>query len=100
MLYYTTLSCFTKFIKLLIRMLQKGFLKPKETEKTTRAAKRNRMLFFLGLLLIIFALIYMMGHSLVRSDVIVGLCMLIAGFCIASVSMWMKFFSQNKKTKR
>ena len=80
-------------------MLQKGFLKPQETEKTARIAKRSRMLFFSGIFIIIFALIYLMAHSLTHSGIIVGICMLIVGFCVVSASIWMNFFSQNKRRK-
>ena len=80
-------------------MLERGFLKHQESKEDIQALKRRRIFFFAGVFFIFFALIYMMIHIPVRDGFIVGISMLIIGFCMISVSMWMNFFAQNKRRK-
>ena len=81
-------------------MLQKGFLKSRETKETLRAAKRSRMFFITGTVVVLFSLIYTMLHHSGRIGFITGVCLLIVGFCMISVSMWMNFITQNKHRRR
>jgi len=80
-------------------MLERGFLKHQESEEENRAKKKRRILFFSGAFFILFALIYLMTHSHIRTGFIVGIFTLIIGFSMLSVSMWMNFFEQKKQRK-
>ena len=78
-------------------MLQKGFLKPKEDPKKSGALNRGRVFLFAGIMVIFFSLIYIMTNQ--QQTVLSikgGLYVLIVGFCLALVGMWMNFFAQNK----
>ena len=79
-------------------MLQRGFLKPRETEQNTRAVKRNRMFFFAGIFMILAGFLALVLHMQQGQggNSPAGLILLIAGFLLMSVSMWLNFFTQNK----
>ena len=79
-------------------MLERGFLKHREKEDI-RAMKRRRMLFLSGVFFILFALIYLMIHIQTHAGFIVGISMLIIGFCMISVSMWMNLLTQKNDRK-
>ena len=83
-------------------MLQKGFLKPCETEENARTLKRSRMFFFVGIFAILSGfLVFMIRMKQEQEEIsIVWLVLLIAGFFLISVSMWMNFFAQKKKRRR
>jgi len=82
-------------------MLQKGFLKPKEDPKNARALKRSRTLLLAGVVLIVFAVFYMMANLQKESlSITVWLSVMIVGFCLAVVGLWMGFFAQNKNRRR
>ena len=87
-------------------MLQKGFLKPKEEPENTRAVKKSRIFFIVGVLVILVALICMM--SLQRPDEsfsdqfsymkMSGMAMF-AGIVLVFIGLWINFFAQNRKYK-
>ena len=81
-------------------MLQKGFLTPKEDSKNARIIKKSRMLLLAGVVLIVGAMICMMTN-LQQTGLFaaVWLIVIIIGFCLASVGLWMNFFAQSKKHK-
>jgi len=81
-------------------MLERGFLKHLESKEDFLATRRRRILFAVGVFFILFALIYMMFHIQIRAGFIVGVSMLIIGFCMISVSMWMNFFAQKDQRKK
>ena len=81
-------------------MLQKGFLKPKEDSKNARIVKKSRMLLLAGVVLIVGAMICMMTNlQQIGSLTTVWLVVMIIGFCLTSVGLWMNFFAQTKKYK-
>jgi len=81
-------------------MLQKGFLKSKEEPKNSSALKRGWALIFAGVIVIFLSLIYIMTNL---QQTILSLkgwsFVLIVGFCLAFVGVWMNFFAQNKKRR-
>ena len=77
-------------------MLQKGFLKPKETEEQSRAIKKSRLFLFAGIVMALCSLIYTMSNIFERTSLFIGASMLIAGFCLITASIWLNFFTQNK----
>jgi drug/metabolite transporter (DMT)-like permease len=82
-------------------MLEKGFLKPTGKEETSRAVKRSRMFFVVGIFMVLagfLALIVRMQQGQVEIS-IVWLILLITGFLLISISMWMNFFAQNMKRR-
>ena len=83
-------------------MLQKGFLTSREAEENTRAVKRSRMFLIVGVLMILggfFLLLGQMKHGQEELS-IAWLILVVTGFCLISVSMWMNFFRQKKNRRR
>ena len=79
-------------------MLQKGFLKPRETDENTRAKKIIRMFFFIGIFFVLSGFLHVMVRIKQEGPIsILCLILLIIGFLLISVSMWVNFFSQKKK---
>ena len=80
-------------------MLQKGFLKSQtKKEPKTSAAKTSRLLLFLGVIIVLSAIFYMMTN-IQQADTFmnVWLSAMIAGFCLVFISIWMSFFARYKK---
>ena len=83
-------------------MLQKGFLKSPEKEKTTRTVKRSRMFFFAGVCTILLGFLVLMTRMQQGEEQIsiAWLILLVAGFFLISVSLWMNFFAKNRSRRR
>jgi len=83
-------------------MLQRGFLKPQGKEENARAVKRSRMLMIVGIFLILSGfLVLMLRMQQGQQEIsMVWLILVVAGFLLISVSMWMNFFTQNKNRRR
>jgi len=86
-------------------MLQKGFLKPKENSKNSRVIKKNRVIFIVGVVVILSALMMMLFlrtdesfTSQLSSVRIIGIVMIV-GIVLVSVGFWMNFFEQNKNRR-
>ena len=76
-------------------MLQKGFLKPQESKEDNRALKRRRVFFFGGIGVVFFSFIALMINNFHQ----VWVYVMMIGFCLFFISLWMNFFAQrNKKT--
>jgi len=81
-------------------MLEKGFLKSKEDPKNAGALKKGRLFLFAGVMVMFLSLIYVMTN--LQQSVLsikIWLCVLIVGFCLALVGLWMNFFAQNKNRR-
>ena len=83
-------------------MLQRGFLKSEEKEENARAVKRSRMLMIVGIFMILSGfLVLMLRMQQGQQEIsMVWLIFLVAGFLLITISMWMNFFTQNKKRRR
>ena len=79
-------------------MLQKGFLKPQQKKELSSITKLSRLFLFLGVLIVLSAMFYMM-MNIQQADTFISvwLSVMIFGFCLVFVSIWMSFFSRNKK---
>ena len=77
-------------------MLQKGFLKPQESKEDSRALKMRRAFLIGGIGGVLFSFIALMMSNLHRFWIFV----MIVGFGLIFISMWMNFLVQykNKKT--
>jgi len=74
-------------------MLQKGFLKSKEDTKNAGSLKRGRLFLFVGIAVVVLGMIFMMTNM----KFFMGwMFMIIIGFCLAFVGLWMNFFEQKK----
>ncbi|MDR1172968.1 MAG: hypothetical protein LBL24_10980 [Bacteroidales bacterium] len=81
-------------------MLQKGFLKPRE-KGSSRIIKISRVFLFAGIIIVFFAL----GAAVISSGEPLRLAqyasawfpMMIVGFCLVFISIWMNFFAQNRR---
>jgi uncharacterized membrane protein len=83
-------------------MLQRGFLKPGENEENARAVKKSRMLMIVGIIMILsgfLALLFRMQQGQAGIS-IVWLILLVAGFLLVTISMWMNFFTQKRNRRR
>ena len=82
-------------------MLQKGFLKPREKEENSRAAKRSRTFFIAGVFLILSGFLVLMTRMQQGQEKtsITYMILFFFGFFLLSVSLWMNFITQNKKRK-
>ena len=79
-------------------MLQKGFLTSREEKKNNRPI---RIYIFAGIFMIIGGiLLYMVQIQQAQEISIAWLILVIVGFFLVSVSMWMNFFAQNKNRRR
>jgi len=79
-------------------MLQKGFLRSHEEKKNNRL---SRIFTFAGILLIIGGiLLFMFQIQQAREISIAWLILVIVGFLLVSISMWMNFFAQSKNRRR
>jgi len=83
-------------------MLQSGFLKPQKNEENARAVKRSRMLMIVGIFMILAGFLVLMFRMQSGQQEIsmVWLILVITGFLLISVSMWMNFFTQSKNRRR
>ena len=83
-------------------MLQKGFLRPPKKEETARAIKKSRVFFFAGVLTMLMGFIILMVRMQQEGGQIsmAWLILVIAGFLLISVSLWINFFAQNKHRRR
>ena len=83
-------------------MLQKGFLKPQEKKENLRAVRRSRMIFFMGIFLILTGFLALLLRMQREPEEIsfVWLILLFGGFLLITVSIWVNFFSQNKTRQR
>ena len=88
-------------------MLQKGFLKPKGNPENTRAVKRGRLFFIVGVIVILSALVFMMfllrpdeSFTSQFSSVKMAGIVMIAGIILVFVGFWMNFFAQNKNRQQ
>ena len=80
-------------------MLQRGFLKSRTKEgQKTSVAKTSRLLLVLGVIFMLSAMFFMMSNAQQDATVIhVCVPVIIAGICLVIISIWLQFFSQNKK---
>ena len=82
-------------------MLQKGFLNNKENPDNFRTIKKSRLLLLAGVVLIVGAMIFMMTNlQQTGTFATLGLVVIIIGFCLTSVGLWMNFFAQSKKLNK
>ena len=78
-------------------MLQKGFLKSRYNEGSTRVAKTGMILFLAGVVIILGNFFGMMAQIQKGEQIsILFLIIFIIGFFMLTVSLWTKFFVQNK----
>ena len=79
-------------------MLQKGFLKPQNKKETNSVTKLSRLFLFLGVIIMLSAMFYMMTN-IQQADAFINvwLSAMIAGFCLVFISIWLSFFARYKK---
>ena len=83
-------------------MLQKGFLRPSEKEEDIRTIKRSRMFIIAGIFMVFVGfVVFMMDIQQETGQIsIAWLILVVVGFLLVSISMWMNFFAQNKNRRR
>ena len=78
-------------------MLQKGFLKPRNTEERARSEKQRRMLLGAGIVMVFGGLLGMFAGMSAGKLPIVAAALLAIGLFIIASGMWMNFFTQFRK---
>jgi len=82
-------------------MLQRGFLKDREKSDSGRAAKKSRLFFFAGMVVILFSLVFMMTLTQ-QTFKLSGMffVMLVLGFSLMLTGLWMNYFAHSQKHRR
>jgi len=81
-------------------MLQKGFLSPQTKNENSPKKATSRWVMIAGIIVTLSALIYMMNNfETALQNINVWLFVIIVGFGLMLISLWMNFFAKTKSRK-